>query len=154
MAYSIYIGEARLEPANKYPGIHYTHYDIDVEETELPDAPVWPNPDGVWGDISGKSNGRHPGYSQMSAWARTAGVYEVWFDKRNGLLSLHPGCAVLRPVHLDAHIEALEQWKREHPEAEPGWQEGEDAILARLIWYGWWMRWALDNCEHPAVCNR
>lgn len=28
-----------------------------------------------------------------------------------------------------------------------------DPYLARLIWLEWWMTWALDNCETPAIEN-
>jgi len=26
-----------------------------------------------------------------------------------------------------------------------------DAVLARLIWLDYWIRWAFENCETPAI---
>jgi hypothetical protein len=49
------------------------------------------------------------------------------------------------------------QKKSTLPPGFEGWgYEGParyDYMLARLIWLDWWMRWALENCETPAIEN-
>lgn len=30
-------------------------------------------------------------------------------------------------------------------------ESNTDADLARLMWFEWWLKWALDNCERPAI---
>jgi hypothetical protein len=132
MSYDIYIGNAIIE------------YDSDmvranVERVEHPDAPVLPPDPSDKGcqDISGKTNGRHPGYVQMDYWAKEMGVYNVWFNEEIGLIREHPGIQPLNKSHLAAHLAA----QKNHPDD------------FRLSWYIFWMKWALENCRFPAVYN-
>jgi len=78
---------------------------------------------------------------------------------------------VLREQDHGAVRLALETYRSAHPDAKPGWcccddcstrpmdksdnlpHEDLDATLARLTWLEFWIRWALDNCEHPAIYN-
>jgi hypothetical protein len=63
---------------------------------------------------------------------------------------------------------ARAKWAKTHPDSIPGFvsdgfikdeyreeidEERADPILARLIWLDYWMSWALENCEHPAIYN-
>jgi hypothetical protein len=146
MSYDIYIG-------NAVPRADEDRFYWDVEEVTLPDAPEWPSPDDM-PDISGKTNGRHPGYGQMSDWADRVGLTDLWFAQwGEGLLSPHPGCTPLKPDHLAGVREALARFKEKHPNVQPGWGDDLAGDLARLVWYEWWMAWALNHCEHPAVYN-
>lgn len=149
MGYSIHIGNVVLK--RQYDDIDYSQWEPEIERIDHPDAPEWPSSDGL-PDISGKSNGRHPGYCQMSDWARRVGLYELWLGEE-GLLRPHPGCAVLKPEHLAVVTAARVKWEGENPSARPGWGEGYDSALARLLWYEWWFSWALENCARPGVSN-
>lgn len=174
MSYSIYIGEAELEIPDKQ-AIDDCNLDREnfslyahVQKINLPDAPIFP------GDqMTGNSNGRHPGYSQWSDFCKEAGIYEVFYgedeNERDGLLGDHPGCFLLLPWHLDAIKEAKRKRSMTlFAGVEPGWcncsqcdrfgkketvHVNRDATLARLIWLEWWMEWALKNCKIPAVYN-
>jgi hypothetical protein len=134
MSFDIYIGNATIRNC---PDENLL--DLVVEKVTHPDSPVMP-PDPAdkgWGDISGKTNGRHPGYLQMDYWAKEMGVHGVWFDKEIGLMRDHPGIQPLKQCHLDSHIAA----QKIHPDD------------FRLSWYIFWMKWALANCQFPAVYN-
>jgi hypothetical protein len=156
MGYSIHIGNVVM--VDRYDEYEYSQWSTEVEKVEMAEAPAWPNPEPeegkmAWLDVSGKTNGRHHGYCQMSEWAEAVGLKELWFGEEDGLLKPHPGCAVLRPRHLEAVREARAKYQREKSDAVPGWRDGKDASLARLMWYEWWFAWALENCERPGVQN-
>lgn len=156
MSYDIYIGNAVLEK-DEDGNIREV-----VERMEHPDAPFWeskPDEDNsehkmvFIPDLSRKTNGRHPGYSQMSRFCEDAGLSDLFFGEPHGILSRHPGLVRLSGKHFLELRAAKERWLENHPDAVPGWNKGEDPILARLIWYEWWICWALEHCENPAVEN-
>lgn len=152
MSYDIYIGEAKPE----YPSVdNGWRFDWVVERTSHPDAPSWDCKPDEFGavDISGKTNGRHPGYSQMTGFCIEARLTNLFFEGDNALMGQHPGIVPLLPEHIEKITKARQDWEDNHPHAIPGWNEDEDPILARLIWYEWWMKWAVKNCDHPAVEN-
>lgn len=138
MGYNIYIGE-RIQ--------HEDGHWI-VREVEQDRAPCWRSSDHDQ-DLSGHSNGRHPSYRQLTHFARRTGLQGLFVD----LLDEHPGIVDLTQDHLDAVQTALERWQRQHPDRVAGWLPGEDSDLARLLWYRWWMAWALQHCERPSVWN-
>jgi len=158
MGYSIYIGNAVISHDEEDLSAHYT-----VEHVEHANAPEWPDPVGPDGkpdfmlgvDISGKTNGRHPSYMSFAEWARRVDLYELFLgvDEHEGLLNPHPGCHRLTPEIVAEVCAARAKWEASHPGAMPGWREGEDPDLAKLIWYGWWMTWAMANCKIPAISN-
>jgi len=161
MSYDIYIGEPHIE---YYPEDGYMK--ISVEHISLETAP-----DFGFGDISGKSNGRHPGYSQMHDFCRTSGLYELFFDEYNGFLRPHPGCKPITQEHLQVIMEARVKWEKEHPnckenlpspDKEPKgldwsgldeYSKKYDWTYARLVWYEFWFDWALKNCKMPSIAN-
>lgn len=166
MSYSIYIGNAELE--SEWPGDDERPYAAWVVHCiERDDAPYKP-------DLTGKSNGCHPGYAQWSEAMRDAGLYEMWYDDERGLLRPHPGCRPLTREHMERTETALRALARRHPDDRPGIcfcatcaphdvppggaeRPAHDPRLSmrllRLEWMVWWMRWALDNCPRPAVSN-
>lgn len=167
MSYDIYIGKAELSvPSKSDLEDGYNHLSVSVNGMALPDAPTFPG-DGM----TKNGNSRHPGYSQWSEFCRRVGLYDLFFDNERGLIREHPGCFVLTKGHADEIHDALEKWQKDHPKLEPGWCEctskecasmmgnkdakhvERDPALARLIWLDWWVRWALKNCEVPAMAN-
>ena len=167
MGYSIYIGNGHLTPVEDE---EYTtpysriikgtlcYFDMHVEEVTQPDAPEFPND-----EMTGKSNGRHPSYSQWGEFCRIAGLEDLFFNEQTGLMREHPGFAVLEEEHLIVTSYAVSQWMEAHPDAVAGfeafsWNDdapvvGYDPILARLLWLDYWMNWAFENCEHAGVYN-
>ena len=121
---------------------------VHVKQTRHNDAPAFP------GDYSERINERMPSYSTWVCLANQTGLKRFFFDEKSGLLSQHPGCAVLQPRHLHEVQSAIERFRARFPEATPRFDVStEDAHLARLLWLEWWMAWALANCELPAFYN-
>jgi hypothetical protein len=147
MSYSIGIGNAIPEITDNYLyGFGWT-----VECVQLDDAPHWPG-----ADISGKGNYRYPAYLGMRDFCEQAKITSLFFgdcEDDGALLFHHPGIAHLRREHLEVISAARMRYELDHPGAVLGWNDDCDPVLARLVWYEFWMRWALENCEHPAVCN-
>ncbi len=158
MGYAIYIGNAVVQKCEDELYAQYA-----VKPTRNKHAPRWENPVGADGkpdfrlgcDISEDTNGRHPSYTSMTNWSREVGLFDLFLgeDGREGLLNPHPGCHKLTHAISGQVAEALRKWKDAHVGAVPGWRSGEDAVLAKLIWYDWWIQWALKNCRLPAISN-
>ncbi len=168
MSYSIYIGKAIISYSNE-EGDAYVSVEAEGEVNE--EAPNF-----GYGDISGQGNGRHPGYSQMANFCRETGLYNLFYDKEDGILRHHPGCVPLEKRHLKAVVAAKEKWELDYQECkqkipyeytEPenykdmSWneretyekQQGFDWFYARLIWYEFWMKYALEKYEMPVISN-
>ena len=109
MGYSIRIGNAKPE-WSKDDGELWARWSVDPKA--LDDAPTFPND-----EMTGNGNCRSPSYSGWAYFCRDAGIYDLFLEKWEGLMSPHP------------------------------------STLARLIWLEFWMRWALKNCETPAIEN-
>lgn len=152
MGYSITIGNAFCQDDLTF----------DVDEVESSLAPAFPHD-----DLSNHRNARHPSYSAWTDFVNEVGLYDLFlgFD---GLLRSHPGIEPLTKEHLAVIQTALERWQVKatlppgfagDPKPTPSGQwVSEDAgkydhQLARLIWLEWWVRWALENCERPAIRN-
>jgi hypothetical protein len=145
MGWGITIGNAVIAPNDEDSTMHL----LTVEDASHPDAPEWPTNEGDWPDISGKTNYRAPSYSGFASWLAATGLADkvAAFDARGSNGDVY----ILRPEERDSVSDARERWERTHPGAVPGWDKSNDGTLARLIWYEWWMTWALANCERPAI---
>ena len=161
MSYDIYIGNAELDYCAEDD---YPYVDVQVAEAKHPDAPTFPG-DGM----TGNGNSRHPGYSAWADFTKKTGIHELFYDENEGLLRPHPGTRVLLPKHVQAVEVARKAWEKSHPDSKPGWcccqkcdsfmrekhdeHRDLDAFLARLLWLEWWMKWAIKNCQRPAINN-
>lgn len=143
MEISIRIGDAVLQKPEidneKYP-LELAHIECEVREIEIDDAP--------YGKNSGGSS-----YTWFDGFARRVGLYPFFFERGRGLVSDHPAIVAIFPRHLLEVQGALEEYRSKHPDAatEGGWPR--DHTLAFLVWFEWWMRWALENCARPAMQN-
>jgi hypothetical protein len=151
MGYNITIGNAVPE-FRKEDGELYAAWVVNHAESD--DAPTFPHD-----EVTGKSNSRSPSYSGWSDFCAEAGLEDMWYHDYSGFLRKHPGCFPLEKHHHTAVKAALERWqtKATKPPGFAGWSDEDkgkyDPILARLIWLEWWMAWALESCETPAVWN-
>lgn len=161
MGYTFKIGNAVPE-FSKEDG--YLRAEWVVQPITHADAPTFPN-DGM----TGNGNDRSTSYSVWADFCRATGIYGVFYDERGHLHAGHPGCVMLKRSDLERVKEAREAWQKTStlPPGFEGWpvynnetgethtpDEGKyDAYLARLLWLEWWMAWALDNCETPAIEN-
>lgn len=146
MSYDIYIGERETITIKDEDGKYVYEGVREIKDTE---APEFDND-----DLTGKSNGRHPGYGQFYEFCQMVDLVPMFFDKKHGLLREHPGCQDLTLEHVEALRLSIDQWMTEHQNnGPPGFLDGQDMILARLLWYEWWMTHALLNCKRPAIYN-
>lgn len=162
MGYTIIIGNAELERTED-------NYRVRVNGRTADGAPNFP------GDDVGAGTGvneRWPSYSAWAEFLRNVGLYDMFIDKEEGLMRDHPGCKPITVTHVEDIEAALKAYKAAHPDAVPMFvvrREGEDFIehlrrserehipsngwLLRLEWLAWWCRWAVTNCENPAIYN-
>lgn len=162
MSYAIYIGNAELE--SEWPGEDGPRAEWTVNGMEHPEAPFKP-------DVTGRSNGCHPGYSQWDIAMEQVGLHDAFFDAKRGLLREHPGIQLLTQEHVAEFEAARTAFLLAHPIERPGICrcrgcnriDGDDEAvhdpalnfnMHRLNWLCWWTRYALANCERPAVYNR
>ncbi len=155
MGYDIYIGNAELQKWDE------GDFHVVVGSVKLEEAPSFPND-----PFTGKGNSRHPGYSGWHDFCRAVGLDELFFDEDRGLMRSHPGTFAITKEHLAEVRLAKENWFKNHPNMTPGFEKDDflkeeyqqdiknaDPMMARLLWLEFWMDWALNNCEHPAIHN-
>lgn len=135
-----------------------------VQPMQHPDAPTFPND-----ETTGNGNIRIQDYSVWHVFCRATGINDVFYDEDGYLHAGHPGCRMLNPIDLERAKEARRKWQKKST-LPPGFDglhvrdkksgyvhtldKGKyDAHLARLIWLEWWFKWALENCETPAIEN-
>ena len=152
MGYTLKIGNA--VPKFHKDDFPYLSAEWEVEGMTHADAPTFPRD-----EMTGNSNGRSPSYSVWSEFCREVGIYEVFYDERGRLHAGHPGCIGLTQENADVIGAALAKWQ-EKATLPPGFEDWHyegptthDYQLARLMWLDWWVRWALENCETPAIGN-
>jgi len=172
MGYDILIGNAELaEPDDPEDRDGLYEASFYVRGVTHPEAPVFEND-----TMTGKSNGRYPGYGAWADFLRSVELHDLFKNERTGLMRQHPGCHMLAPDHGEKISQALAAYRKKYPNAKPGF--GEEILvnspvivsdvrsmdvpdrqvanfhMARLIWLDWWVQWALKNCERPAIYNR
>jgi len=161
MGYTFKVGNAIPVHSKDY-GELYASWEVEAETS--PNAPTFIND-----EMTGSSNSRSPSYSAWHDFCNQAGIYSLFYDERGHLHAGHPGCVIITTDDLQQVSLALEAY-REKASLPPGFSgygvfnqgtnqydtpdEGKyDPCLARLIWLEWWMRWATENCETPAIQN-
>lgn len=153
MGYTFTIGNAVPEfDKSDFP---YLSARWTVKNASHPDAPTFPGD-----EMTGNGNARSPSYTVWSDFCRSVGLYDLFYDERGRLHASHPGCVGIDKDFADAVSAALAKYKSRAtlpPGFESDWAyEGPanyDYHLARLIWLDWWCRWAVENCETPAIEN-
>jgi len=151
MGYTIAIGNAiTFFDKDDFP---YLFSQWKVEGKTLENAPVFEND-----EMTGNSNSRSPSYSVWADFCRETGLYKLFLDKE-GLMAEHPGCKGITKDDAKFVSNALKKYQATAilpPGFEGFTYEGEpryDYHLARLIWLEFWMSWAINNCEIPAIQN-
>jgi hypothetical protein len=152
MGYSITIGNA-VPFFSKEDGDLYACWRVEGATSDQ--APTFIND-----QMTGNSNGRHPSYTGWSDFCRETCLYDLFYKEWEGFFCRHPGCVMITEEHYTEVHNALEEYQK-NATKPPGfgkWTDDVDEIaydpqLARLMWLDFWMRWALDNCETPAIQN-
>jgi hypothetical protein len=125
-----------------------------VPVLQRPDAPMFVN------DLdTGQSNQRRPAYGTFQQFCTNLGFFDLFCDARTGTLrGGHLGCLPITRADADRVSEALARYQATamYP---PGFEahgrlEGAprvDGDLARAIWLSFWMQWAVQHCQNPAI---
>lgn len=155
MGWTIKIGNATPVFTDDQDGLQ-AHW--DVEDTEVDNAPAFPN------DASLKTNSRSPSYTVWKEFCQQTGLYDLFYDKKSGLLKQDQPVVKINQGHLKTIKSALKayQAKATKPAGFSDCKVDADKIvyidvdrydstLARLMWLEFWFNWALENCEKPAI---
>lgn len=165
MGYNIHIG-------NAVPEVEWGDVDDEpfakwvverINSADVPGAPVSDDSDG---------NYRYPSYGAWAEFLRFVGLHDVFLNRETGeaLMQRHPGIAKLTKAHVEMFDHARSKYAAAHPGARPAYCDcakcdiwKKDATkahdpscspeLVRLDWLCFWTRWAVENCERPAIEN-
>ena len=122
-----------------------------VEEIELEEAP-YSNRLRL-----AKANHCTVSYAYWRRFTKKVGLNDLFWNRDKGLMKHHPGLEPIRPADLAQVQEALVKYRWAGLAAVPGrkddWVEGRYNMLESLTWLEWWMNWALENCQWPAIHN-
>ncbi len=124
MGYNLIIGEKIIEDTDSEGGL------VWAKGIRLEEAPADGSP-------TDHTNERWPSYNGWADLQRDC-------ERHGGgevialIVKEHPGYINLNPA-INAKIQAL--------------KAGESYNKSRLEWLKFWSKWALDNCEHPVICN-
>ena len=151
MGYTIKIGNAKPVFKKEYDELYAAW---EVEPMALETAPRFP------GDPTKNTNERSPTYCTWSDFLDWASLKCLFYDESDGLMRFRSegGCTVINKMDY-LEIKSALYRKKLSTIGDPGFDEVDkpekysfdQANLARLIWLEFWVRWALDNCETPAI---
>lgn len=149
MAYNLTIGELKV---SYYQDEDEPRVELSAESSRHDEAPAF-------GEISDYTNGRYPSYSAWYDFTRSAGLFSLFYGKEeryDALLANHPGCVPLTEQHRREVNKALVDFKLKYPDAIATYKDKsilENGLLCRLVWFHYWVNWALDNCKQPVFEN-
>jgi hypothetical protein len=150
MAYTIKIGNA-VPHVYRDDGVA-SEFGWIVEDATHHEAPLAT----AEHDASGRSNSRLPSYVGFHDLCDRHGLAPMFFGE-DGLMRQHPGIAPLCGHHLAQIERSIARLRSAHPHAVPRLADKDEstanADLFKLEWYSFWIRWALENCENPAIQN-
>ena len=155
MPIRITIGNAELEYRQTD-----SHVGITVNEITCDDAP----------DFTDKSNNMQMSYLECHDWIRGAGVisYMNGIDldisptdnsfadsgrDSDGIIEIHPCQVTIDQRDVDFWHGKVKAYRAMNPDVQPGFDNTRDYILARMMWFEFWVQWAVKNCEMPVIAN-
>lgn len=118
-------------------------WSVKVKDEELDEAPAFPG-----AVLSAHANFISIPYAATTLFSRGFTAFMTAVNPDNY------DCATLAltHAHLDAIKKAVEDFKTYCPDAVPAFDElPHNGTLARLMIFKWWIEWALENCERPAI---
>ena len=137
MGYDIFIGEVQYDGDGYGEGFG----EPSPKKFQLPEAPSL----AIQSDLTRRTNWAYPSHG----WDFLA---EAGLDKWIGKwLDLKTNVYPLTEQDYTTVHQALENWVVTHPQAVTNELLELDDTLQRLIWFDWWVRWALDNCTEPVI---
>jgi len=149
MGYNLEIGELEVEFDTEYGRESTIDLRVKVERgRKEPFLNVGEPTDGT--------NMRWPSYTSWANFAKSADLYEFFFDDCEGLIRQHPATYPLCEEHRKIVNEKYEAFKKKYPKAIASYEDEDNeanGILVRLEWLKYWINWALDNCDKPVFYN-
>lgn len=118
-----------------------------VEDAQSKDAPCPPGD-----EFLEQANYRSPSYAAWQDLIEQVGLRNLFYHPLNGLMANHPGCVGIDPADAASVRAALIRY-RKTATMPAGEGIDHDYDLARLEWLDFWMHWAIENCETPAIEN-
>ncbi|MBI4087220.1 MAG: hypothetical protein HY434_00095 [Candidatus Liptonbacteria bacterium] len=141
----IWIGEPIMRSTETYGGGHIFVVVANPLGVTLEDAPRHRD-ERVWG-----TNHMSETEESWQKFCHEVGLEEFFFQPTYGLISKVERCVLIVEDYVKTISIALEKLRLSRH--NPGFREGQDPHLARLIWLDYWFRWALANCRMPVIYN-
>ena len=179
MSINISVGNAYMDYDHKYP---HVSLDIELKKLKgAPngfDAFLMLSDGHVETAIYDKkdepgSNDVEITYTNNAMWTRLAGIHSYMLghprsrfgkpetrDKsmeeagnEKGLVEQHPGVCAINQADADFITDKLTEFRAMNPDVAEGLADDKSQTLKLLVWLEFWMRWAVENCEYPAIGN-
>lgn len=159
MGYSFTIGDLK-KVVEKYEedGVIEEYENWSAETIELENAPAF-------GEPTDRTNERWPSYSAWSEFAEFTNIYDLIYSDTGHLIGSHPGYLELTDDFQKNLKKRKKEFEEKYPkveatygnktsifEADPN-NPPENYFYCRLVWLDFWVDYALENCETPAIVN-
>lgn len=150
MGFTFTIGGARAEIDKAY--LPKLLVGLVVDKVISPHAPSFPGDEGQCSEDSFS-------YGGFFNFCDDAGLRGLFYGEDGRLKAGHPGCMAITEDDVVIVRTAREKWQAKAtlpPGFHPFEHEGPDFFdynLAWLMWFEFWMDWAVKNCETPAIQN-
>ncbi len=154
MGYTIKIGNATPK-FSKDDGELYAAWVVELVDKK--DAPAF-------GEPTDFENQRRPAYTAWEDSMKALGLHSMFFSHGDGLMSQHPGCKIINAKHVAKVKDAIAKRRAINggkpagffsydTKSNTNFDNGNDPDLARCVWLEYWMSWAVENCDTPAIEN-
>ena len=139
MGYNVTIGNAVATS-----GYYTKEIFITIELVFSEDAPFYAN------DGWGKTNNSYSSNTSLHKFVRDCKLEKIFGEDSENVVNT--GVYALTQEDLEHIKKAKEKWLDEHPNAVPRFDfSEEDAFLARLNLYEFWIEYAVTKCKNPAI---
>ena len=134
-----------------------SHVAVAVNNVTCDDAP----------DFTDKSNVFEMSYASFDNFVKKAGIHSYMtgrldtdnsFDESGrgdfGIVENHPGEVTIAQRDVDFWHRKVKAYRDMNPNLKAEYYKSwESAVLAHMMWFEFWVQWAVENCERPAIVN-
>ncbi len=143
MGYTIKIGKIEKEFLDDFQEIHLS---VVLENDK--NAPAF-------GEATDHENQRWPSYIAWGESVKAFNIYDLFFNKKTGLMRTHPGVYKFDKTHVDIVENEYNIFKQKNPKIIAKFGEGNElgAYMARIEWLLYWMKKSIDCNEASFIEN-